>query len=95
VLGADGFARIDVRAQIRTAEDALLYVSIVGLLEANEATMTASAVGGETSFADGYFRSSVRLEAGDERFAWVNHTLFVARSRVIPGGVEHEVYRVS
>jgi hypothetical protein len=95
VLGSDGFARIDVRAQIRTSDDAILALSLVGLLEANEVTTAASATGGETSFEDGYFRSTVRLEAGDERYSWVNRTLFVARSRLLAGGVEHEVYRVA
>jgi hypothetical protein len=33
VLGSDAFARIDVRAQIRTSDDAILALSLVGLLE--------------------------------------------------------------
>jgi hypothetical protein len=49
----------------------------------------------ESSFADQYFRSTPRIETGDERYAWVNQTVFVAQGRLIPGGVEYEVYRVT
>jgi hypothetical protein len=38
----------------------------------------------------------LRLETGDERYAWVNQTLFVADGRVHPGPVvEYRVHRVT
>ena len=36
-----------------------------------------------------------RLETGDERYGWVNHTAFVGRGRLIPGGAAYEMYRVT
>jgi hypothetical protein len=37
-----------------------------------------------------------RLETGDERYAWVNQTVFIADGRVHPGPtVEYRVHRVT
>ena len=96
VIGPDGWARLDVRAQIQTDDGAVIYVSYGGLLELTEKVMAAVQSGTEgTEFEDQYFRTTPRLETGDERYAWVNQTLFVARGHMIPGGVEYEVYRVT
>ena len=94
VLGADGYARIDVRAQIRTDDGAVLLLTYTGALELNERTLAAFG-GAETGFDDHYFRTHVRIECGDERYAWVNHTLFFGQGRMLPGGVEFVVYRLT
>jgi hypothetical protein len=94
VLGGDGYFQIDVRAQIRTDDGAILLLTYTGSLELNERVQAALA-GGETRFEDQYFRSHVRLETGDERYAWVNRTLFVGMGRLLPGGVVYEVHRVT
>ena len=36
----------------------------------------------ETAWGDQYFRTAPRFETGDERYAWLNQTVFVARGRV-------------
>ena len=93
LVGADGYGRLDVRGQLRTDDDAIIYITYTGLLEMNDAVQQALA-GGETQFEDQYFRTTPRLETGDARYAWVNTTLFLARGRLVPGAVEYEVYRV-
>lgn len=96
VIGPDGWARLDVRAQIQTDDGAVIYASYGGLLELTEKVMAAVSSGTVgTEFEDQYFRTTPRLETGDERYAWVNQTLFVARGRMIPGGVAYEVFRVT
>lgn len=94
LVGPDGFARLDVRAQVQTDDGAVIYLTYPGLLEMNEATRAALA-GGETQFDDHYYRTTPRMETGDARYAWVNQTIFVARGRLVPGAVEYEVYRVT
>ena len=94
VVGADGFGTVDVRAQLQTDDGAVIYVAYVGVIEMNDAVNAAVVSGGTTSFDDQYFRTAVRLECGDERYAWVNRTLFVGRGRMIDGGVEYDVLRV-
>jgi hypothetical protein len=37
-----------------------------------------------------------RAQAGDERYAWVNQTVFVGQGRIYPGSsVQYRVYRVN
>ena len=94
VLGADGYAQIDVRLQIKTDDGAVLLMTYTGSLELTDKVMAAFA-GGATEFDDQYFRTHVRLECGDERYTWVNRTLFVGKGRMLPGGVEYDVYRLT
>lgn len=96
VVGPDGWGRLDVRGQIQTDDGAVIYISYTGLLQLTETVMAAVASGtAGTEFDDQYFRTTPRLETGDERYSWVNQTLFVGRGKIIPGGVEYEVYRVT
>jgi hypothetical protein len=94
VLGADGFFQIDVRAQIRTDDGAVLLLTYTGSLELNDRVQAALA-GGETGFEDHYYRIHVRLESGDERYRWVNRTLFVGTGRLVRDGVVYDVLRVT
>ncbi|HEY1972685.1 MAG TPA: DUF3237 domain-containing protein, partial [Pseudonocardia sp.] len=69
LVGPDGLARLDVRVQFRTDDGALVYAQYPGVLELNEAVMTALGTGGSTQFSDQYFRTTPRFETGDERYA--------------------------
>ena len=90
-----GYGHLDVRGQIRTGDGAVLYLTYGGILEVNENVQAALGGEVETDWNDQYFRSTPRLETGDERYAWVNSTVFVAEGRVRKGpAVEYRVYRV-
>lgn len=95
LIGPDGWARVDVRGQITTDDGAVIYITYCGLLQLTEKVMAATGTTEETSFDDQYFRTTPRLETGDERYSWVNHTMFVARGRMSAKGVEYEVFRVT
>jgi len=96
LVGPDGWGRLDVRAQIETHDNAMIYLSYHGVVEMTEAAQKALAEGGETQWEDHYFRTSPRLETGDARYAWVNQSVFVAQGRVYPGlAVQYRVYRVT
>jgi Protein of unknown function (DUF3237) len=95
LIGPDNYARLDVRLQFKTNDDALVYIQYFGLLELNAKVSEVMASGGSTTYQDQYFRTTPRLETGDERYAWMNHSLFVARGHLVEGPkVEYEVYRV-
>jgi hypothetical protein len=96
LVGADGFGRLDVRAQIETDDGAFVYVQYHGLLEMNEKMQAAMASAGATDFADQYFRTTPRFETGDSRYGWLNQAVFVGEGRLYPGfGVEYRVYRLT
>jgi hypothetical protein len=95
LLSADGYARVDVRLQIATHDGAFVYVQYLGVLEANEAALAATVdPTRETDWDDQYFRTAPRFETGDDRYAWLNESVFVARGRLTKQGVMYEVYRV-
>jgi hypothetical protein len=96
LVGSDGLGRLDVRAQIETDDGAVIYVQYHGILELNETVQHALATGEGTDFGDQYFRTMPRFQTGDERYAWLNRSVFVAEGRAYPGlGVEYRVYRVT
>jgi hypothetical protein len=96
LIGSDGWGRIDVRGQIQTDDGAVLYITYSGLLQLTDKVMAAvQTMAEETTYEDHYFRAALRLETGDERYTWVNQTVFVAQGRIIPSGAEYEVYRVT
>jgi len=92
VIGSDGYGRIDVRIVLSTDDGAYIYVAYRGLLEYNEAIDRAFTEGGSTDFGDAVLMTQLRFETGDERYAWLNHTLAVAEGRLHPGAVEYRVY---
>ena len=92
LIGNDGFGRLDVRGQLVTADGAVVLITYNGLLEMNSKVTAGT---GETQFDDQYFRTLVRMESGAPNYAWVNKTLFVAQGRIVPGGVEYEVFRLT
>ncbi len=97
LIGSDGWGRADVRIQMLTHDGAVIYAQYLGLLEITPAIGAILGGGGEaTEFEDQYFRTAPRLETGDERYAWVNTSLFVAEGRLTPGpAVDYRVYRVT
>jgi Protein of unknown function (DUF3237) len=95
LAGADGYGRLDVRAQFLTHDGASLYLQYGGLIQMNQNVIDALAKGATTDYGDQYFRTTPRFETGDPRYAWLNQSIFVAEGRVGPGCVEYKVYRVA
>src|SRR5215210_4883401 len=97
LVGQDGFGRLDVRGTVQTVDGAFIYAQYFGLLELTPGTLAImGGGGGPTEFGDSYFVTNPRLETGDERYAWVNQTMFVGQGRLMPGPrVEYRVYRVA
>jgi len=96
LVGPDGWGRLDVRAQCKTDDGAMIYLAYFGILEVNEKVQKAMADGSETDWGDQYFRTNPRFETGDPRYTWLNQGLFVAEGRIRAGrGVEYRVYRAT
>jgi Protein of unknown function (DUF3237) len=95
LVGSDGYAHIDVRAQIRTDDGATLYIHYDGSIELNQPVMAALFSDGETNYGDYPWYTHVRLESGADQYRWVNRTLFVGQGRVVADGIEYEMYRLA
>jgi len=55
LIGPDGWGRLDVRAQIQTADNALIFMSYFGVLERNDAVRRATETGGGTDYENTTF----------------------------------------
>lgn len=96
LIGPDGWGRLDVRLTIHTHDGAHIYVQYAGVIEYTAAAHAANAGERSSRYDEHYFRTAPRLETGDERYAWVNRTLFVGEGRLHPGPVvEYRVSRVT
>ncbi len=94
-VGPDGYARADIRYVIQTEDGAVIYIRGNGVIEMNDATQQALSGSRVTDYTDHYVRSTFVLETGDERYAWVNTTVFVSQTK-FPGGptLRYSVERV-
>ena len=96
LVGPDGRARLDVRAQLLTHDGAAIYLSYPGVIDFNEKAQKAVEKGTGTEFGDHYWRTTPRFETGDPRYSWLNQAVFVGEGRMLPGlVVEYRVYRVN
>jgi hypothetical protein len=97
LVGGDQCGRLDCRANIKTDDDALIYMQYLGVLVLTP-DVTALLEGRvdvpPTSTQD--FFTTPRLETGSGQYAWVNGTVFVGQGRISVGPrVDYTVYRVA
>jgi Protein of unknown function (DUF3237) len=59
----DGVFELDVRATLKTHDDAIIYLRYAGVVKMQP---------------DMYFRTTPRLYTGDERYSWLNDLVCVA-----------------
>ena len=100
-IGADwqtvqtgGLAQLDARYALRTDDGAVIEIISTGMRHAPRETNDRIRAGEEVPPTDYYMRTFVRLETGDERYAWVNRALFLASGGKIGATVRLSVYRV-
>lgn len=74
---ADGAAHLDTRYAVQTDDSALIEVVNVGTRHGPPDVIARLAAGQDVDPASYYMRTAARLETGDNRYAWVNHMLFV------------------
>lgn len=97
-IRADGSGALDVRMTLKTDDGVLIHVHWHGLMvfAPNEQAYALDfAKPDDPAGADRYyFRTSPRLEVGDERYTWLNGLLCVSKSRTGDGGVIHRVFAI-
>lgn len=95
LLDPTGMGRVDVRIVLATDDGAQVYVRYGGFLEFNDTFGRAVTTGGETRVGELYFLTQLRFETGAERYRWLNHALAAGEGRVVPGGIEYQVYQLA
>ena len=95
-LGPDGIRRQDLRAQLVTRDGAVILLHYdTGLIRPSQTFLDALSAGAETSWADQYMRMVPEFDVGDESYAWLTQSLFVAEGRLAGAKqIEYRIYRV-
>ena len=91
---ADGCAFLDTRYAIRTDDGALVEVVNTGFRHGPPEVLAALARGDEVDPASYYMRTSARLETGDDRYRWVNRTVFLGTGRRMENAVRIDLFAV-
>ena len=91
----EGLGQPDVRLLLQTDDGAPIYVRYTGVLDFNEAAMTALSEGRSTNFGDNLFLTQVRFESSEPRYAWLSKTIAVGEGRMHPDCVEYAIYEVA
>ncbi|MCK7613014.1 DUF3237 domain-containing protein [Roseibium sediminicola] len=91
---ADGSSDIDTRYAFETDDGAVIEIVNKGVRHGPPEVLNALARGEEVDPALYYFRTSARLETGDQRYAWVNRTIFVGTGRRLASAVQVSLFAV-
>jgi Protein of unknown function (DUF3237) len=95
-LGPDGFGRPDVRVQLVTDDDGVILLHYTGLVHFTDAFTAAAEAGASTAFEDQYMRMVMTFDTGAERYAWLNHSIFLAEGRLAGRQeIEYRIYRLT
>lgn len=94
-----GSFRIDARMVIRTAEQALIYVSYGGVVSVSQENFERMSAGETLTARDMYFLITPTFQTAHENYAWLNHVQAVGRVAELKGGaqgyVRYDVFTVS
>jgi hypothetical protein len=95
-LGTDGIRRQDLRVQLVTDDGITVLMHYdTGLIRPTEVFMKALAEDQETVWSDQYMRMVPEFIVGEEKYAWLNQSLFVAEGRLAgPKEIEYLIYKV-
>ncbi len=96
-LDSSGIRRQDQRTQFLAEDGTLILMRYdVALIRGDEGFSRALETGEQTGFGDQYMYMVPQFEVGDDAYAWLTQSLFIARGRLAgPKRIEYEVYRVA
>ena len=94
VRRADQMVELDVRCVLHTDDNHLIYCSLRGINEMTSEVAIKAITGQYIDSSKYYFRVTAVTETGSEKYAWLNRIIAVGVGKLIPAGVEYEIYTV-
>ncbi|MBW4963449.1 DUF3237 domain-containing protein [Sulfitobacter sp. CW3] len=91
---ASGLTELDTRYAIETDDGATIEIKNYGYRHGPADVLDALVRGEEVPPDAYYMRTHARLETGDDRYAWVNHTLFVGNGARLNGLVQMSLFAI-
>lgn len=87
-------AELDTRYALKTDDGATIEIINYGYRFGEAGVLKKLAEGEEVSPDQYYMRTQARLETGDPRYSWVNHTLFVGTGARHQSSVTMALYAI-
>ncbi len=94
IVGADGIARLDVRATVKTHDDQLVQLFSTGRVEMGAAARERYTAGELLAWDDVYARSVPQFDTGAEAYSWLNRAVTVAVNQVSLDHVDYRIFLV-
>jgi Protein of unknown function (DUF3237) len=94
IVTTDGVAWLDARYTLCTHDDALIYVSNVGVCYGPAEVLQQIARGETVDPSQYYFRTTPRLETGAVQYIWLNQVVAVASGMRTRDAVVLQFYEV-
>jgi hypothetical protein len=91
---ADGSAELDTRYSIETHDGAVIDIRNYGFRHGPQEVIEALARGETVDPGQYYMRTQPRFETGDERYEWLNRTIFVGTGARGADHVEITIFEV-
>jgi len=90
----DGALQQDVRLTLETEDGALILMSYRGVRHASPEVSARLARGEDVAADEYYLRTAPFFETADERYAWLNLIVSVAKGRRAGGSVIYDVFEI-
>jgi Protein of unknown function (DUF3237) len=94
LIGSDGVGRVDVRATIRTHDDALIHYQARGIIKVPADGLARLAAGEVLGFDETYVRTTPTFETADERYVWLSGLVAVGYNVLSPNHIDYRIYRM-
>jgi len=94
LVGEDLVGRADIRATIRTDDDALIHYTGLGIIKIPPEGLERLANGERISFEESYVRTTPRFETADERYSWLSEIVAVSHNELVANKSDYRIYRV-
>ena len=94
LLGSDGVGRADIRATIRTHDDALIHYEARGMIKVPTDGLARLGAGEVLPFDETYVRTTPKFETADERYAWLSEIVALGYNILSPNHIDYRIYKV-
>jgi hypothetical protein len=94
LVGGDRVGRVDVRATIRTHDNALIHYESRGIIKVPADGLQRLAAGEVLPFDETYVRTTPKFETADERYGWLSELVAVGYNVLSANHIDYRLYKV-
>ena len=93
-VGTDQIGRVDVRATVRTHDEALIHYESRGIVKIPADGLARLSRGERLPFGETYVRTTPKFETSDDRYAWLNELVIVGYNQLARNHIDYRMYRI-